>query len=151
MKTFKKIAGITWAILGVLLIIVLFPGLTGFSRSLAGMPFMKINPNYSGGEEVFREISPACTLVVHRPVFDGLTGERKKGFVQIDWRGKLPEIISDTIDYDRNNIPDFIVNINTRENISKLFPSVKNVMGLNISTPASYGWTVRVGLRRNEQ
>jgi hypothetical protein len=60
MKKIKITAGIIWALAGLILILILFPGLTGFSKSLAQLPFMKINPNYSGGEVAFRDIQPAC-------------------------------------------------------------------------------------------
>jgi hypothetical protein len=149
MKNMKKIAGIIWAFLGLILIIILFPQLNGFSKSLAGMPFMKINQNYTGGAVAFKEITPACTLVVHKPVFSGLVRERKEGFVQVDWKGKIPEQISDTIDYDRDGKTDFYVNIDTRKNAVKLTPVGKNVRKVNVSTPTSYGWTVRVNLEKN--
>ena len=50
MKKIKIIAGIIWALSGLILILILFPGLNSFSGSAARLPFMKINPNYSGGE-----------------------------------------------------------------------------------------------------
>ena len=50
MKKIKIIAGIFWAFLCMILILILFPGLNSFSGSVARLPFMKINPNYSGGE-----------------------------------------------------------------------------------------------------
>jgi hypothetical protein len=149
MKKLKETAGIIWALIALLLIIILFPGLSGFSKSFARLPFMKINPNFSGGDMAFSNISPACTLVVHRPVFDGFLKERKEGFVQVDWRGDIPEYISDTIDYDIDSKPDFIVNIDTRSNDAGITAIGKNVNKLNISTPVSYGWTVRVNLKND--
>ncbi len=50
MKNVKIIAGITWAFLGLILIIILFPGLNSYSVSVSKLPFMKINPRYTGGE-----------------------------------------------------------------------------------------------------
>lgn len=149
MKKLKKAAGIIWASFALILIIILFPGLSGFSKSFSRLPFMKINPNFSGGDIAFSKISPACTLVVHQPVFDGFLKERKKGFVQVDWRGKIPEYLSDTIDYDNDSRPDFTVNIDTRSNDTKITSTERNVKELNISAPVSYGWTVRVNLKRD--
>jgi len=148
MKKIKITAGIIWAFAGLILILILFPGLTGFSKSLSLLPFMKINPNYSGGEVAFSEIQPACTLVVRKPVFDGLLKERKHGFVQVDWRGKIPEKINDTIDYDMDNIPDFIININSASSNTKLESFNKQVKDINVSTPTSYGWAVRVNIEK---
>jgi hypothetical protein len=109
---------------------------------------MKINPRYSGGEEAFTELMPSCTLVVRKPVFNGLLKERKTGFVQVDWRGKIPEIISDTIDYNLDRSPDFVVRINTASENSELTPISGNVEDINVSTPTSYGWALRVNLKK---
>ena len=148
MKKIKITAGIMWAFAGLVLIILLFPNLTGFSKSLAQLPFMKINPRYSGGEIAFREVHPCCTLEVRKPVFDGLTGERKKGFVQIDWRGDIPETISDTIDYDRDNNPDFTIELNTLKLLATITPLNDIVSDVEVSTQTSYGWAVRINLER---
>jgi hypothetical protein len=144
MKKLKVIAGITWAFICLIIIIVLFPGLNSFSESAARLPFMKINPNYTGGEIAYQIIEASCTLDVRRPVFDGLLSEKNKGFVQIDWRGKVPENISDTIDYNHDNNPDFkiaIDRINTKTTLDALN---KKVIGVAVSSPTSYGWAVRV-------
>jgi hypothetical protein len=150
MKKIKITAGIIWAFAGLILILILFPGLTGFSKSLAQLPFMKLNPNYSGGEIAFSKVQPACTLVVRKPVFDGLLRERKHGFVQVDWRGKIPEKINDTIDYDRDSIPDFIITVNSISSDTEIESLNKKVKDINVSTPASYGWAVRVNIENSK-
>jgi hypothetical protein len=146
MKRIKIIAGITWAFICLIIIIVLFPGLNSFSASAAKLPFMKINPNYTGGEVDHQIVEAGCTLDVRKPVFDGLFRERNKGFVQIDWRGNIPDIISDTIDYNSDNNPDFQITIdrlNSKTSLESLDIKVKEVA---VSTPTSYGWAVRVEL-----
>ncbi len=148
MKRLKITAGIIWAILGLVLIIALFPALTSLSRGLAGMPFMKINPIYSGGEIAKQIIMPSCTMNIRKPVFNGLLKERKHGFVQVDWRGKIPYLMEDTIDYDMDSRPDFYIRIDTRipeTEIRALSPWVEDV---NTSTPTSYGWALRVNLKK---
>jgi hypothetical protein len=107
MKKIKAAAGIIWAIICLILIVILFPGLESYSSSIARLPFMRINPNYTGGVVAKQIISTGCTLDVRKPVFDGLFKDRKNGFVQIDWRGNMPEMIQDTIDYNLDGIPDF--------------------------------------------
>ena len=149
MKRFRIIAGIVWAFLCLILIIILFPGLNRMSEAVAKLPFMKINPNYTGGEIAHQLIMPACTLDIREPVFDGLLNERNHGFVQIDWRGKIPDEIEDTIDYDLDYIPDFYISINTKDKTTKLNPLNTFVEDINVSTPTSYGWAVRVNLKRN--
>ena len=147
-KKLKIIAGIVWAILGLIIILVLFPGLTNFSKSLAGLPFMKINPNYTGGEVAREYVTEKCTLVVHNPVFDGLFKERAKGFVQVDWKGNLPEKFIDTIDYNSDRSPDFIIQIDRTSSKTVLNPINSKVIDVGISTPTSYGWAARINLKR---
>jgi hypothetical protein len=148
MRKIKIIAGVTWALAGLILILILFPGLNSFSSSAARLPFMKINPNYSGGEVAKQLFSSCCTLDIRRPVFDGLFKERKNGFVQIDWRGNLPGRLIDTIDYDLNGIPDFFVQVDRNSSKTQLVPFNPLVMNVEISTQTSYGWAVRVGIKK---
>lgn len=148
MKKIKIIAGITWAIAGLLVIMALFPGLDSLSASAAKLPFMKINPNYTGGEVLHQLISESCTLDIRKPVFDGLLSERKKGFVQLDWRGGVPEIIADTIDYDLDGVSDFYVSIDRKMNKSEIQMYNNKVIGFGVSTPTSYGWASRIEIRK---
>jgi hypothetical protein len=146
MKKVKIIAGIIWAFLCLVLIIVLFPGLTGFSASLAKAPFMKIHPRYSGGEVEKQFISEGCTLDVREPVFKGLIRDRKNGFVQLDWKGTVPEKILDTIDYNLDGVPDFYILVDTRLPKTEITPLNSRVKEIGISVPTSYGWAVRVDI-----
>jgi hypothetical protein len=146
MKKAKIVAGILWAFLCLILILILFPGLNSFSGSVSKLSFMKINPRYSGGEVVSRIVADRCTLDVRTPVFRGLLRDRNSGFVQMDWRGEVPEIIKDTIDYNGDGNTDFCISVNRNESktdLESLNPKVRRVV---ISTPTSYGWAVRVGL-----
>jgi hypothetical protein len=146
MKKVKIIAGITWAFLCLVLILVLFPGLNSFSGSVSKLPFMRLNPRYSGGEVAKQIVAESCTLDIRKPVFSGFFGERNKGFVQLDWRGTLPETIKDSIDYDNDGIKDFCIIINIKDSKSVINPFNSKVKDVIISTPTSYGWAVRVGL-----
>jgi hypothetical protein len=148
MKKLKIIAGITWSFVCLILIIILFPRLSNFSSLTASLPFMKINPNYSGGVVAQRLINEGCTLEIRKPVFDGLFRERDLGFVQVDWRGRIPDKIRDTIDYNSDNIPDFLIMVDRVSNVTSLDPITSKVKKVTISTPTSYGWAVRVGLSK---
>lgn len=148
MKKIKIIAGITWAFIGLILILMFFPLFNTFSSSVAKLPFMKINPNYTGGEIAQRFVMESCTLVIRKPVFDGLIGEKQNGFVQIDWRGNIPEEIVDTIDYDFDKNQDFIIRINSKSSETELLPFNNKIRDIEISTPTSYGWAVRVNLEK---
>jgi hypothetical protein len=146
MKKIKAILGIFWAFLCLVLIIILFPGLNNFSSKVGTLPFMKINPNYTGGDPERETVMQGCTLVVRKPVFDGLVGERMKGFVQIDWRGKLPEVINDSIDYNMDGKSDFIVMITPPKPDAELKILNPKVSKVGLSTPTSYGWAIRVNV-----
>jgi hypothetical protein len=146
MKKVKIIAGISWALFCLILIIILFPGLNSFSLSVSKLPFMKLNPRYTGGEIADQVISKSCTLDIRKPVFNGFLKERNSGFVQLDWHGTIPEIIKDSIDYDHDGIKDFCVLIDRKNSKTVLDPINRKIKGVLISTPTSYGWAVRIGL-----
>jgi hypothetical protein len=148
MKKIKITVGIVWAILCLILIIILFPGLNSFSSGVAKLPFMKINPNFTGGEAAEQIVMESCTLVIRKPVFDGLLRERNNGFVQIDWRGKIPEVIIDTIDYNMDKEPDFSIRIDRSKPSTILQPMNPKVKKMGISTPTSYGWSARVKIAK---
>jgi hypothetical protein len=146
MKKAKIVAGISWAFFCLILIIILFPGLTGFSNSVSKLPFMKLNPRYTGGEIANQIISAGCTLDIRKPVFNGFLKERNSGFVQLDWHGSLPEIIKDSIDYNHDGKNDFCILID-RNNLKTVLNPINNkVKSVAVSTQTSYGWAVRVGL-----
>ena len=146
MKKAKIIAGISWAFICLILIIILFPGLNSFSLSVSKLPFMKLNPRYTGGEIADQVISKSCTLDIRKPVFNGFLKERNSGFVQLDWHGNIPEIIKDSIDYNHDGIKDFRVLIDRKNSKTVLEPIDRKVKDVLISTPTSYGWAIRVGL-----
>jgi hypothetical protein len=146
MKKVKIIAGISWALFCLILIIILFPGLNSFSLSVSKLPFMKLNPRYTGGEIADQVISKSCTLDIRKPVFNGFLKERNLGFVQLDWHGTIPDIIKDSIDYNHDGIKDFCVLIDRKNSKTVLDPINRKIKGVLISTPTSYGWAVRIGL-----
>lgn len=146
MKKAKIIAGISWAFLGLILIIILFPGLNSFSVSVSKLPFMKLNPRYTGGEVANQIVAESCTLNIRKPVFNGFLRETKSGFVQLDWHGTVPEMIKDSIDYDNDGKKDFCIQVNRKKSKTDLKSFNSKVKDVIISTPTSYGWAVRVGL-----
>jgi len=148
MKKVKIIAGICWAFAGLILIIILFPGLNAFSVSVSKLSFMKLNPRYTGGEISRQIISENCTLDIRKPVFNGFLKESNSGFVQMDWRGTLPERFKDSIDYDNDGKKDFCISVNRTESKSDLVGFNDKVKKILISTPTSYGWAARVGLEK---
>jgi hypothetical protein len=148
MNKIKITAGIIWAIGCLLLMTILYFALGNFSAGFAKLPFMKLNPTCTGGEISQQIVMDDCTLMVRKPVFDGLIREKKKGFVQIDWRGNIPDVIDDTIDFNLDKEPDFIIRIDKSKPdaiLKALNPKVRNI---DVSTSASYGWSVRVNINK---
>lgn len=148
MKKLKITAGILWAIIGLVLILILFPRLNSFSKSASKLPFMKINARYTGGVVAKQIIEDKCTLNIHIPVFNGLFKERRTGFVQLDWHGAVPEIIKDSADYNNDGLTDFRVLINRSTSKTEFQSENHKVNGVIMSTKTSYGWALRVGLSR---
>jgi hypothetical protein len=148
MKKVKIIAGISWAFLGLIVILILFPGLNSFSLSVSKLPFMKLNPRYTGGEIANQVVIESCTLNIRKPVFNGFLKEKKSGFVQLDWHGTVPVMIKDSIDYDHDGKRDFCITVNRNEPKTILDPLNVKVKEVLVSTPTSYGWAVRIGLLR---
>jgi hypothetical protein len=148
MKKVKIIAGICWAFAGLILIIILFPGLNSFSVSASKLPFMKLHPRYTGGEIAHQIIAENCTLNIRKPVFNGFFRERNSGFVQLDWHGTIPEMINDTIDYDHDTKQDFIIFIDRKNSKTVLNPLCIKVKDVARSTATSYGWAARIGLSK---
>jgi hypothetical protein len=148
MKKVKIIAGIGWAFLCLILILILFPGLNIFSVSVSKLPFMKLNPRYTGGEVANQMITESCTLNIRKPVFNGFLKERNIGFVQMDWHGNIPEKINDSIDYDLDGRKDFCILVDRKSSKTVLEPFKGKVKKVIISTPTSYGWAVRVELNK---
>jgi hypothetical protein len=148
MKRIRILAGTIWALLCMILILILFPGLNSFSGSAAKLPFMKINPKFSGGEVTKQIISENYSIEIRKPVFDGLIKERKNGFVQVDWRGNVPDVINDTIDYDLDNLADFRILVNRSQKITEINSFNSKVGEIIISTPTSYGWAIRVEVKK---
>ena len=146
MKKLKIFLGITWAFLCLIMILVLFPGLNSFSGSVSKLPFMKLNDRYSGGDVAKQIVAVSCTLDIRKPVFNGFFKDRENGFVQLDWRGTLPETIKDSVDYNNDGIKDFYLTVNTKDVKSVIEPFNAKVKEVLISTPTSYGWAVRVAL-----
>ncbi len=146
MKKVKIIAGISWAFIGLIVIIVMFPGLNSFSVAVSKLPFMKLNPRYSGGEIASQVVVELCTLDIRKPVFNGFLREKNSGFVQLDWHGIMPDVINDSIDYNSDGTIDFHILIDRKNDKTVLEPANNKVKSVVISTPTSYGWAARVGL-----
>lgn len=148
MKRTIQIFAYTWAIICALLIPVTFMGNNQFAKLLAKLPFMKVNPVYTGGEADRTIVKDSLKITINKPVFAALIGESSEGFVQVKFSDsiQLPKIIKHEIDYNNDGSPDFILNVNTISGNTKLEPLNKNVIALIVSSKVKNDWIVRVRL-----
>ncbi len=126
-----------------------FVGMNFWSRSLVAVTGMTVSPWFTGGEESRTIAHEGYRTVVHRPVFDALIGERRRGFVQVDWTplASLPARIDEEIDYDGDGRADFRLALDTRTGETALETGDPLVLGLQGSYKLKEAWAVRVGLR----
>jgi hypothetical protein len=117
LQRLKSIFGYTWAVLCLIVILATFLGLGFWERTLADVTGIHVSPVFSGGEVRQAIDHDAYRTLVHRPVFDGLLGERANGFVQIDWVPKdkqsLPAAISEDIDLNGDSMAEIRVVVDT--------------------------------------
>lgn len=150
MSRLKGTLGYIWAILAFFIVAATFIGNNPFSRMLASATGVTVSAWYSGGEVAKTIDHGIYHTLLHRPVFDGLIGERKEGFVQIDWKSSdgLPPVIKERIDYNADGKEDFLVVLNTNTGVTTLTPYSPFVLSFERSYKLKDGWAVRIHLKR---
>jgi hypothetical protein len=150
MKKIRIIPAYIWAAACFILIPVTFIKNDVLAEKLARLPFMKIHPKYSGGEERIAYINNGLHISVFEPVYSGIKGKGSDGFVQVKFAGtnKIPGTINETIDYDLNGDPDFKVSINTADGITSLEKLNIHVQSIQVSSKVKEYWLVRVNVVR---
>ena len=88
---------------------------------------------------------------VHRPVFDGLLGDRSDGFVQIDWRpaAKLPPMLQEKIDVDGDGREDFLIVLDTVKQTAAVSPDIAGVETAGQVFKLKDGWAVRIPMNQS--
>jgi hypothetical protein len=149
MGKIKSILGYSWAVLAFLIALVTFLGNDYLSQKLASATGIAVSPRYSGGEIVRVIDHGAYRTLIHRPVFDGLIGETKMGFVQINWEPSagLPAVIREGIDYNGDSREDFIISLNTATGESTLRADDPAILSLGKTYKLRKGWALRVLLK----
>jgi hypothetical protein len=150
MKKLRIIPAYIWASLCLILIPVTFIKNDVLAEKLAQLPFMKIHPKYSGGEERFAYIRNGLHISVCEPVYGGIRGKDSKGFVQVKFAGtnSMPEKINEAIDYDLNGQPDFRVSVNTADGITTIEKLDNRVQSIQVSAKVKDYWLIRVNVLR---
>jgi len=134
MRKLKSFVGYTWALTALPLVLATFIGLNTWAKSLADITGVKISPWHSGGEVARVIRHDGFKTAINEPVFRGLIGERKRGFVQVKWTPdegrRLPAMVDDSIDLDADGTTDFRVRLDTKTNEAQLDPYNPAVVGL---------------------
>ncbi len=150
MKKIKSILGYAWAAATVVIVLASFMGNNYLSRALASATGITVHPKYSGGEVGKIVEHGSYKTFIYRPVFNGLIGEKKEGFIQIKWEpaASLPKAISEGIDYNGDGRDDFIITLDTVTGKTTLGKNNQAVLNGEKSYHLSNGWAVRVLLKR---
>lgn len=134
-----------WAGVSIILLLSAFVNMDSYQMLLMKLPFMRLDPEYSGGEVAFCNVNNGDTLKIHEPVFSALFGESKDGFVQIDIITDKESSIN-IVDYDNDGNNDFIL---ARDNGHfSIDPcNAMNDYEIKGHTYLDNGWLIRVGLQ----
>jgi hypothetical protein len=154
MNRLKSILGHTWAILALPIMLATFMGLDYWAKSLAKITDVKISPWFSGGEIIRTLAHENYKTILHRPVFDGLFGERKEGFVQVNWvplGENLPPVINEEIDIDGDGTNDFHIQFNTLTNRTYLTDHSDRIIGIEAVYNLGKERAIRVQLRNSSE
>jgi hypothetical protein len=150
MKIVKAIYGYILAMLGVPLVLFgLMAPSGGLGELFISATGLTHSPWIDGGEVVQTIDHGTYQTHVHRMVFDALIGERKKGFVQIDWLppDALPARIDEEIDADGDGQADFRVEVEAATKETTLTPYASWVLELEGTYKLEDFLAVRVTLK----
>ena len=150
MKILKAICGYTLAVLSVPIVLIGIMGpLYGLGELFISATGLTLSPWIDGGEVVQTIDHGTYQTHVHRMVFDALIGERKEGFVQLDWvpLDALPARVDEEIDADGDGQADFRVEVNTANKETTLTPYASWVLEPEGTYRLEDSLAVRVYLR----
>ncbi|MBI2839018.1 MAG: hypothetical protein HYX75_11920 [Acidobacteria bacterium] len=133
MTSIRSVLGYAWAVTAIPIVLATFVGMGTWARGLISITDVKVSPRFTGGE-IARTIDHKDYLTkIHRPVFDGLFGERAEGFVQVNWAataGTLPNEIAEELDLDADGSTDCRIHMDTRSMDVSLTPLNPIVQGI---------------------
>ena len=151
MGRLRSILGTLWALAAVPLLLVMFMGFGRWPTMLVAATGLEVSPWYTGGAVVSSAAREGYEVRVHRPVFDGLIGQRSQGLVQVDFvpgeGSALPAEIRETVTPSGNTALAFEVRLDTATHNATIAPGGPNVTGLQAVHSLKQGLAVRVGLR----
>ena len=147
MKKLSSVLGYGWAVITIFIVLATFLGNSYFSKKLAGATGVTVSPWFAGGEVAQVVEHGAYRTSVHRPVFDGLTGERSDGFLQVDWKpaAGLPPLITESVALP--NGERISIRLDTATGTATVASNGTTLLGLERAYKLRDGWAVRLLLR----
>ena len=151
MLRLKVFVAYTLAVLMVLVAMVTFIGMNFFATKLVSTTGIKISPWFTGGEVEQVIDHGQYRTMIHRPVFDGLLGQKKEGFIQIDWEplAALPDKIDEVIAFKNKSVANFHISLDCQAAAAALTPYNPQVISLEGCYRLKNRLVVRVLLRRD--
>ena len=153
MSRLRATLAVGWAALATPVVLATFVLLPPLASALVGATGIRISPWFTGGEVVRTIEHDGYRTEVHRPVFDGLVGEREQGFVQVEWTpagpGRLPARVREAIDVDGDGSAEFAVDLDVAASRATVEPRSPGVLGLERVYDLGRARAVRVRLRRS--
>jgi len=159
MKLIKNIFGLVSAFLCIFIVLAIFVANGPLSERLARLPFMKVDPIYTGGNVMnIRESRDSCsrgmTVAIHEAVFSSLIGTAECGYIQIDFipseNEELPSSISETLDLDADGFDELRITIDTGTGETNLNVCPSKGYSVLNSAKVDEKWILRVGMRNPE-
>ncbi len=152
MKRLRAMLGYAWAFLAVVIVLATFMGNRYFSHKFVSATKITVSPRVTGGDVAKVSEHGNYKTMIHRPVFDGLIGERSTGFIQIDWEpvDGLPPVLEERVEPGGKREMAFTVRLDTRSGAA----TAKDHVGSGLPVDQVYklrtGWAVRVLLQKGK-
>lgn len=155
-RKIKTLLGVAMAALCSIIVLMVFMGNEPLSQALAKLPFMKVDPLYTGGavERTYPLMTQegALQVSIHESVFSALFGTSEKGFRQVDFtpeEGKsLPRVISATLDLDKDGAEEASIRIDTETGESQLLGADMSCYAIQASARVKEKWILRISMKR---
>ena len=154
MSRIKAFLGYSCAIFAVPLVLATFMGYELLAGELVAVTGLHVHPIYSGGEVAQTIQYEHYQTLIHRPVFDGLLGQRERGFIQIRWQmtdANLPRSLDEQVDFDADGSNDFRIHVDTDTQEARIEALDRRVLSVGQVFHVPDGRIVRVRLRRTSQ
>jgi hypothetical protein len=149
MQKLRAILGYVWAALLIPLALATLFEMNSWMNLLVSGTGLTISPWFSGDVVVRTVEHGGYEMRIHRPVFQALIGERREGFVQMDWGplDALPAQVDEEVDFDGDGQADFRVVLDTASGQATLTPLTEYALGLAGTFRLDEAWAVRAALR----